>query len=133
MSDEATRAEVAATIDRINRAWREHRPGDLVPLFHPALTMAFPGFAGRAQGRDANIAGFEDFCAHAVVHEYREDGHQVDVIADTAVATFTFEMVYQREEERTRATGRDLWVFRRQDGRWLAVWRTMLDLVERPA
>jgi hypothetical protein len=133
MSDEASRAEVAATIDRINRAWRERRPADLVPLLHPAMTMAFPGFAGRVEGRDANIAGFEDFCANAVLHEYREAGHQIDVVTDTAVATYTFEMVYERGGERSLATGRDLWVFRRLDGHWLAVWRTMLDQVERPA
>jgi hypothetical protein len=133
MSDETSRAEVAATIDRINRAWRERRPADLVPLLHPAVTMAAPGFAGRAAGRDAIIAGFEDFCTHAVVHEYREADHQIDVVSDTAVATFTYEMVYERGGERSFATGRDLWVLRRLDGHWLAVWRTMLDLAERPA
>ena len=42
-------------------------------------------------------------------------------------------MIYERSGERYRATGRDLWVFARQDGAWLAAWRTMLDLVEEPA
>ena len=133
MADESTHAEVAAALDRINRAWGERRPADLAPLFHPDITMALPGFAGRAEGRDANVAGFEDFCAHAVVHEYSEAGHQIDVAGDTAVATYTYEMVYERAGRRSRASGRDLWVFARQGGSWLATWRTMLDLAERPA
>ena len=32
-------------------------------------------------------------------------------------------MTYERSGERSRATGRDLWVFARQDGEWLAAWR----------
>jgi ketosteroid isomerase-like protein len=133
MADETARVEVAAALGRISQAWREGQPADLVPLFHPGMTTAFPGFAGRGEGRDANVAGFEDFCARAAVHEYSEAGHQIDVVGDVAVATFTFEMVYERGGQRSRASGRDLWVFTRQGGRWLAVWRTMLDLAEQPA
>ena len=133
MADEAARAEIVAALDRINQAWRQRRTDDLAPLFHPDITMVFPGFAGRAEGRDANVAGFEDFCAHAAVHEYHEADHQVDVVGDTAVASYRYEMVYERDGRRSRASGRDLWVFTRQDGRWLAAWRTMLDLAEQPA
>jgi uncharacterized protein (TIGR02246 family) len=134
MADEAsTPAEVTVALDRINRAWLDHRPADLVPLFHPRMIMVLPGFAGRVEGRDAIVAGFEDFCTHATVHEYREADRQVDVAGDTAVVSFTYEMVYERDGSRNRATGRDLWVFARQTGHWLAVWRTMLDLTEQPA
>jgi hypothetical protein len=133
MTDQSIQKEVTTVLERINRAWLDRRPSDLSPLFHPALTIVFPGFSGRAVGRDASIAGFADFCTHATVHEYKEHDHQIDVVDDTAVATFVYEMVYERSERRCRATGRDLWVFARQEGVWLAVWRTMLDLAEQPA
>jgi uncharacterized protein (TIGR02246 family) len=133
MLDESSRTEVAAAIERINRTWLDRRPADLVPLFHPALTMVFPGFSGRAEGREANLAGFTDFCTHATVHEYRERDQQIDVIGDTAIVSFGFEIVYERGGKRSRATGRDLWVFARQERVWLAVWRTMFDLAEEPA
>jgi uncharacterized protein (TIGR02246 family) len=125
--------EAAAAMDRINRAWLERRPADLSPLFHPDVTMALPGLEGRVQGRDAMMAGFEDFCRNAVVHDYRERNRGIDVVGDTAVVTFQYEMVYERSGGRYRATGRDLWVFARQGGVWLAVWRAMLDIEERPA
>ena len=64
---------------------------------------------------------------------YHEHDHQVDLIADMAVASFGFEMIYEREGSGFRARGRDLWVFARQAGGWLACWRTMLDLHEEPA
>ncbi len=124
---------MSAAMQRINRTWLDRRPDDLVPLLHPDMTLVLPGFAGRVEGREAFVAGFADFCGNATVHEYREANHQADVIGDTAVVSFTYEMVYESSEKRSCATGRDLWVFVRQGGEWIAVWRTMLDLAEQPA
>jgi hypothetical protein len=123
---------VSAAVQRINRTWLDGRPQDLVALFHPNITLVFPGFGGRTEGREAVVAGFTDFCSNVTVHEYREADHQADVIGDTAVASFTYEMVYERSGKRSLATGRDLWVFVRQGHEWIAVWRTMLDLAEKP-
>ena len=124
---------VAEALRRINEAWLNGRPHDLLRLIHPEIAMVFPGFAGRIQGAASFLAGFEDFCRTAQVHSYREHDCQIDVVADTAVASFRFEMVYEREGTSYQSTGRDLWVFTRQSSGWLAVWRTMLDLHEQPA
>ncbi len=129
----SARQAVSEVLSRINRAWLEGRPNDMTPLIHPAMVMVYPGFAGRGQGRAAIVAGFVDFCANARVHSYQEGDAEVDVTGDTAVASNTFEMVYERSGERYHATGRDLWVFTRCDGEWLGAWRTMLDVVEKPA
>ncbi len=133
MVTQSERESVAAVMERINRAWLDRRPADLPALFHPDLTMALPGFVGRVQGRQALVAGFEDFCTQATVEDYRENNHQVDVVGDTAVVSFDYQMVYERSGQRNRATGRDLWVFAWDGGRWLAVWRTMLNIAEQPA
>lgn len=133
MVDDSKSGEVTATMQQINRAWLDGRIEDLAPMLHPAIVMVFPGFSGRATGRDAFVAGFADFCQQATVHEFQEHDHQVDVAGDTAVVNFVYETVYERSGERYRATGRDLWVFAKQDKDWLAVWRTMLDLAETPA
>jgi ketosteroid isomerase-like protein len=133
MTSQMDRESAVAAMEQINRAWRDCRPADLQALFHPELTMALPGFVGRVEGRQTLLAGFEDFCTHATVEDYHESNLQADVIGNTAVVTFNYQMVYNRSGERYKATGRDLWVFARQEGSWLAVWRTMLDLQEQPA
>jgi hypothetical protein len=79
------------------------------------------------------LAGFRDFILNATIHEFHEHDHQIDVVGDTAVVTFAYEMRYERSGERYRATGRDFWVFQRQGIAWVAVWRTMLDLNESAA
>jgi hypothetical protein len=79
---------VTKALGTINKAWLEGRPQDMGALIHPGITVVFPGFAGRATGRDAFIAGFVDFCQNARIISYHEHDHQVDLIADLAVANF---------------------------------------------
>lgn len=131
MQDLPGRDAVQALLRQIHLAWLERRPHDLVHLLHPSFIMAFPGFTGRAD-RDEVIAGFVDFCDNALVHEYAETEPQLDIAGDTAVASFGYEMIYERAGRRHRATGRDLWVFSQSEGPWLAVWRTMLEAAEAP-
>ena len=119
-------------IHLINRAWREGRTDDLSALFHPDILMVFPNFSGRSKGSSAMVAGFKDFYENAQVHEYDESNFQIDVIGNSAIASFSFSMIYERDGSKYRSTGRDLWVFSKNDLEWKASWRTMLDIQEEP-
>ena len=122
--------EVHNTLAAINQAWREGRPSAMSEYLHPGITMALPGFGGTVEGRDALLVGFMEFCANARVIEYAESEEQIQIVGNVAVVSFRFAMVYERSDYRERSTGRDVWVFERTDGRWCAVWRTMLELEE---
>jgi hypothetical protein len=117
-------------MNRINRSWLDGRVDDLAALVHPEVVVVFPGFVGQSHGRDELLAGFRDFCQNATVHEFREQNIQIDIVGCTGVVGFRFEMVYERAGKRSRATGRDLWVFQNLTGDWTAVWRTMLEMDE---
>ena len=133
MTEEAKVEHVRSLIGRINQAWLDGRVDDLAPMLHPDIVMVFPGFGGRVQGREELLGGFRDFCQNARTLEFTEQHQQIDVVGDAAVATFIFEMLYEREGRRYQSSGRDLWVFHNQDNRWIAIWRTMLDVEEREA
>jgi ketosteroid isomerase-like protein len=123
--------EVLRTMAAIQATWREKRPREMKPYLHPDFTLAAPGFGAMVKGRDLLIGGFVQFSDIAQVLEYRESDLDVQVIGETAVVTFRFDMTYQRQNHpREHSTGRDLWFFSRQDGQWVAVWRTMLDVVD---
>jgi len=124
------REDVAAAMRQINQVWLDGKVQDLEPLVHSEIVMVLPDFAGRIQGREEFLTGFRDFCQNATVHEFREHDQQVDVAGNTAVSTLRYDMVYERSGQRYRATGRDLWVFMKQDEAWIAVWRAMLDMKE---
>jgi ketosteroid isomerase-like protein len=122
--------EVQNALAAINRAWRSGRVSDMVPYLHPDVVMTMPGFTGSIAGRDKLIAGFEEFCANARVVEYTESDQIIEVIGNSAVVSFKFDMLYERPKYRERSQGRDLWLFQRDSGKWVAVWRTMIELSE---
>ena len=133
MVDESKREDAATAMRQINQAWLHGQVEDLAPRVHSEIVMVLPDFAGRIQGREDFLAGFRDFRQNATIQEFREHDHQVDVAGDTAVIAFRYDMVYERSGKRYRARGRDLWVFQKQGGAWIAVWRAMLDMEENDA
>jgi hypothetical protein len=130
---DAESTSVLEALRSINRAWLGRCAEEMAPRIHPDIVMVFPSFSGSVRGRDAFLAGFAEFCAHAEVLSFREWDHQADANGDTAVASFAWEMVYRREGRAWKATGRDLWVFARRGEEWLAVWRTMANMTEEAA
>jgi hypothetical protein len=120
------RDAILGLIGRINDAWRNRRTGDLRDLFHESIVFAAPGLVARVEGREACIKSYDDFLGVADVEEYRETPPKVESWGDTAVATFGWEMAWTMHGRSHRESGHDLFVFTRQDGRWWAVWRTIL-------
>jgi hypothetical protein len=104
----------------------------MAPYLSDNVVMAFPGFVGYLEGRQALIDSFAAFAREATVQEYREGAARIDLSQTVAVAQCPFEMVYERSGERWRSKGWDVWVFERRGARWLGVWRTMQGLVEEP-
>ena len=126
MSDQT--AEVHATLASINAAWREGHPSSMRESLHPEIIMAMPGFKEFVHGRELLIDSFEEFLKNAKILEYQESEEHIDVIESCAIVTFHFRMLYERPAYRELSQGRDMWVFRLERDRWIAVWRAMIDL-----
>lgn len=131
MADETGRDAVAEAVRSINRAWLGSRFDELETFVHPDIVLATPGVGERVRGGETYVAGHRDFVEGATIFDFSEDEIEVDLVDDTAVATYRYEIEYEHAGQRYRSTGRDLYVFRRLEGRWIAVWRTMLDVADR--
>lgn len=123
-----TSAEVHAVLASINASWREGHPASMREHLHPEIVMAIPGFKESIRGRELLIGSFEEFCKNARVLEYEESNEHIDVIEGCAIVTFQFRMLYERPAYRELSQGRDMWVLRRHQDRWTAVWRAMIEL-----
>ena len=123
MSDTDTIREM---IRQLNDAWVKGHPSQLADFFDPNIVMVNPDFSHRTEGRDACIASYADFCAQADVQDFTLGERSVDVFGDTAIATYSYGIAYEMGGERFHDTGRDIFVFNRTNGKWLAVWRTMV-------
>lgn len=120
------REEVEGFIREINGAWVGGRPGDLKGYFHEDMVIFAPGFEMKGEGREACLKSYEDFVSQATVDEFKETDMVIDLWGNTAVATYRFEVSYKINGQKYRDFGRDLFVLIREDGRWWAVWRTMI-------
>jgi uncharacterized protein (TIGR02246 family) len=118
--------EIRELIKRLNDAWVKGQPGQLASFFREDIVMVHPDFAQRTEGRDACVASYEDFCKQAAILDFNLLEPIIDVFGDTAVASYAYEISYEMGGERFKDSGRDLFVFIRQDDRWQAVWRTMI-------
>lgn len=125
-------AKVLAALHEVNESWLTGRPDSLANLVADGIVMMLPDFSGSIVGRQAFVEGFRDFCHNARIHTHTETDYHVHVFDGTAVASFRFDMTYERDGRCHRSTGRDLWVFEAKDAGWIAVWRTMLDTTDEP-
>jgi len=94
--------------------------------FHPEAVIVAPGFRKRAQGRDECMQSYKDFVAATKVTDYQESDMTVDIWGDTAVASYHYEIAWEVKGQPYRDSGRDVFVLRREGGKWLVVWRTLV-------
>ena len=120
------RQEILELIEQLNDAWVKGSPEQLSSFFREDIAMVHPDFIHRTEGREACIASYVDFCSQAKVNDFKLGETSIDVIGHTAIATYSYEISYEMGGELFKDTGRDLFVFIREDGRWQAVWRTMI-------
>jgi uncharacterized protein (TIGR02246 family) len=113
-------------LKRINQAWVQGRLEELNECFHENMVIVAPGLQAMRKGREACVRSYQEFIAAAVVHEYNEREPTIDLWANTAVAVYGWEIVYEINGQLSRESGQDLFVFARENGVWRAVWRTML-------
>jgi ketosteroid isomerase-like protein len=122
--------QILVLTKRINQAWTTGNVDDMVDCLDESIIMVGPGFSAREQGRDYCIQGYGEFTNRTTIVEFDEYDHQVDVIGDTAVVVYDFVLVYVDKDARHRSTGKDLWVLKKNDTQWQAVWRTILDVTD---
>lgn len=118
--------EIREIIEKLNDAWVKGSPEELSSFFREDIAMVSPDFVNRTEGREACVASYVDFCTQAQVNELKLGETSIDVFGDTAVATYSYEIIYEMGGETFKDTGRDLFVFIRENDRWQAVWRTMI-------
>lgn len=129
---DADRVGVVAALERLKEVWLAGRYADLTPLLHPDAVIAVPGASARVAGREQVVAALAAFGAVAKIESVELGAVEADVVGGTAMGGFRFVLVYAQGGHRTMTRGRDLWVFSRENDQWLAVWRAVIGLEERP-
>jgi hypothetical protein len=124
------RDEIRLLLGKINDAWLKGIPDELPRVlgecFHDDMVVKGPDFQEAGRGKEACIRSYEDFLRQATVRECRLSEAAIDLSGNAAVATYSWEMTYGLGGQDYHESGHDLFVFTREDGKWLAVWRAVL-------
>lgn len=121
-----TDADPWDTVRQINDAWRSGDAADIGHLFHPDAVIVHPGFESRTEGREACVDSYVAFALQARISRLEEFEPQIDVVGDTAVVTYGFEIDYEMEGQAFEDGGTDLFVLTRTNDGWQAIWRTLV-------
>ena len=125
-ADQQSREEIRQILKRINEAWVSGQTEKLHGYFHDDMLISQLGIGRLGVGRQVCIQSYEDFVHRAVVKKVTESDHLIDVWGDTAVASYTYEIDYEMNGQEHSDSGQDVFVFIRDKGKWLAVWRTLV-------
>jgi hypothetical protein len=123
---ESDSQQVRAALAGLTAAWRKGKTASIGAMLHPSVVFVHPGFAGRAEGRTACVATYDEFLRASIVLRYEEKEPSIDVFGDTAVATLRWEMAWEMGGQRSDDAGHDVYVLVRDGGRWLIAWRTLI-------
>jgi len=121
--------QVRLLLQRINDAWL-HGPADEIPekiedCFHDEMVMRGPDFQELGRGKALCAKSYRDFLHQAKVQSCNLDEPRIDIAGDSAIAAYAWEMTYELNGQSYTESGHDLFVFTRQDGKWVAVWRAL--------
>ena len=115
---------IEMTIREMNRCWTASwNEAAFRQYIHPDAVAIVPTTPGRLEGQDAYVAGWRAFCEAAVIHEWRETDHKVQLYAGgkCAVVTYFFSLTFVMGGQKLTMQGRDMFFLAKERRMWLVV------------
>ena len=116
--------KIVDTIKAMNRCWTASwNETAFRHYIHPDAVAIVPTTPGRLEGQDAYVAGWRAFCEAAVIHEWRETDHKVQIYAGgkSAVVTYFFSITFVMGGQKLTMRGRDMFFLVKERRKWLVV------------
>ena len=122
ISDDGVKQEIWQTLQSLNRSWTTGKVEELKDYFHENMVAITPVDRQRREGRQACIDGWAQFVAGTTkIHYWKELDPQIQIYGDTAVVTYYFDVSFDIGGKTIVSTGRDMFVFVKERGKWWAV------------
>jgi ketosteroid isomerase-like protein len=90
---------------------------------HPDAVAIVPTTPGRLEGKEAYVAGWRAFCEAAIIHEWSETAHTVQIYAGgkSAVVTYFFSISFGMGGHKLCMRGRDMLFLVKEGRKWMVV------------
>jgi hypothetical protein len=120
--------EIAQLIEELNDCWVNERLEDLPQFFHRQAVEIRPGTTEKISGQKAIVDNYRDFVEISDVMDFEITDMVIDIFDSTAIALYSFRILYRVETTNYDENVREILVLDRQNknDQWLVVWRTQL-------
>lgn len=122
MDDAVRIREIETMVREMNRCWTAGwHEEQFRQCIHPDAVAIIPTTPGRLEGRDAYVAGWRGFAETAVIHEWKENDHRVQLYASgkNAVVTYFFLITCAMGTAKQTLQGRDMLFLVKEGRKWL--------------
>jgi ketosteroid isomerase-like protein len=122
MDDTKRIREIETVVREMNRCWTSGwHEEQFRQYIHPDAVAIVPATPGRLLGGDAYVAGWRSFVKAAVIHEWKETEHMVQVYAagKCAVVTYFFSITFAMGTAKQTMQGRDMFFLVKEGRKWL--------------
>lgn len=119
--DDPERQALWNTLRALNDAWTRGDPAELARYFHPRMVAITATDRHRREGAAACIAGWSEFARTVRILEWRELNPLIELYGDSAVVAYEYDLACETGGKTLHLTGRDMFFFVREEGRWWAV------------
>jgi ketosteroid isomerase-like protein len=124
MSDATREAAIRRVLSRLDAAWRDRNFDGLNECFDENAIIVGPTYVTQyATGREACADSYREFARNPAILKYTETDHQLHSWSDSAVYTFSWEIVFQLGHGPQREAGTDQLVLSRFGDDWKVVFR----------
>ncbi len=114
--------QIETTIRKMNQCWTVSWDEPAFRQYiHPDAVAIVPTTPGRLVGQDAYVAGWRAFCEAAVIHDWQETDHIVQIYAGgkCAVVTYLFSITFAMGGQKLTMRGRDMLCLVKEGRNWL--------------
>lgn len=118
---DATKREIWETVRKLNDSWTKGNGKELINYFHKNMVAVTPTDRNRLEGQAACVASWSGFASAAKIHYWEEIDPKIELYGNTAVITYYFDMSFDMGGQTTKMGGRDMLVFIKEGGKWLAI------------
>lgn len=123
------KAHLQKIVKAINNAWNKNRLEELEEYFHENMIIADSNFNKLAKNKKECIASYQSFINQAKILGYTEREIDVEIIGETAIVNYIFNISWEVNNSISSEEGRDVFVVEYSNGKWLAVFRTLLPIL----
>jgi hypothetical protein len=118
--------ELTHIIKQINLSWREGHSERLKEYFHERMMIVSSDLKILGEGSEACIRSYSDFTKQVTLKKYSESEPEIHIWGNTAIASYKYDVAWEMNGKSFDESGKDLFVFTYENGKWLAVWRKLV-------